>query len=341
MLIARLALALGLLAGAADAADGPTYRVIQTFPAVAGSYDYASVDAATGTLYVGRGYGAMALDLATGKARTLVKRDGVAAVLLVPETPWMLTTNGETNTVTLLDRHTGEVWADIPVGTEPDGAFYDTATGLIAVMNGGSNDVSLIDPKTARQVGKIPVGGVPEGAVGDGAGRLFVNIEDLNAVEVIDLKARKVTGRYGLTGCDEPTGITYDPVAGLLISVCRSGVAKLIDAASGQDRGGFAVCSRPDGSLFDARSRRGFIPCIDGNLTVYTLDAAGKATITQTVKTREGARTAAYDAKSQRLYLPAAKVERDAQGKYLRAEQAFEVLVVAPEYSVAPTPTAP
>lgn len=49
-------------------------------------------------------------------------------------------------------------------------------------------------------------------------------------------------------------------------------------------------------------------------MTVYRLDTNGRATVIQSVKAREGARTAAYDAKADRLYLLSARIERDAAG---------------------------
>ena len=80
----------------------------------------------------------------------------------------MLSTNGDSNTATLFDRHTGKVRASIPTGKEPDGAQYDEHSGLAFVMNGESEDVTVIDVKKAAAVATVPVGGVPEAAVSDG-----------------------------------------------------------------------------------------------------------------------------------------------------------------------------
>lgn len=51
-------------------------------------------------------------------------------------------------------------------------------------------------------------------------------------------------------------------------------------------------------------------------------------TVLQTVKTSDGARTAAFDPVSGQVYLPAATVERDDKGEYLRAGKNFSVVVV-------------
>jgi YVTN family beta-propeller protein len=319
----------GALASTALAADTRRpYQLLETVAGPEGGYDYASVDERGNRVFVGRSYGVMAFDPKSRSTRILIRRDEVAAVLLIPGTRLMLTTNNGSRSATLLDRDSGAVKAEIETGEEPDGAAYDPATGRAFVMNGGSADISVIDVAAGKAIGRIAVGGTPEGAVADGKGRLFVNIEDANAIAVIDIGRGRVVRRYRLAGCEEPTGIAFDRVSNLLISACRNGVARLVDARTGAQRGGFRTGARPDGSLFDPRRRIGFVPALDGTVTVYALSRAGKVRVIQRLRTREGARTAAYDGVRDRLYLPQARVERDAQGKYLRAETDFHLLVV-------------
>jgi DNA-binding beta-propeller fold protein YncE len=310
------------------AASTLNWHVITTLKAPEGSYDYASIDGEARQLYIGRQYGVMAVDLTTNTASTLIKRDDVASVMLIPGTDLMLTTNNGADTATLLNRKTGQSVAEIKTGKGPDGALYDANSGLAFVMNGDSEDITLIDIKAGKAVRTLPVGGAPEAGTSDGKGRVFINIEDKNEILVVDVANRKPVSRYALPGCNEPTGTTYDAKTGLLIPVCHNRIAKLIDAETGADKGSIAIGAGADGSLFDPKSRIGYIPCIDGTLTIYHLDETGKATVLQTVTTSDGARTAALDPVSHHLYLPAATVERDAKGEYLRANKNFSVVVV-------------
>lgn len=301
---------------------------MNTIKAQDGSYDYASIDAQARQLFIGREYGVMTVDLGTNTVGTLIERDDVASVLLIPGTDLMLTTNNGADTATLLNRKSGKVLTDIKTGKGPDGAMYEPASGLAFVMNGDSEDITLIDIKNARAAGQIKADGAPEAATTDGKGSVFVNLEDKNRIMVIDVASRKTKGHYDLPGCNEPTGITYDAVTGLLISVCHNNVAKLIDAATGADRGSIPIGAGADGSLFDPKTRIGYVSCIDGTLTIYHLDEKGQATVLQTLKTSDGARTAAFDPVTQQVYLPAATVERDDKGAYVRAEKNFSVVVV-------------
>ena len=48
------------------------------------------------------------------------------------------------------------------------------------------------DPKTAVIDAPIELGGKPEYLAADGAGKVYVNLEDKDQIAVVDLKARKV-----------------------------------------------------------------------------------------------------------------------------------------------------
>ena len=314
-----------LLAGCAPAGH---LAVVQSITADDGKYDYITVDPVLRRAFIGRETGVMTLDLNTDKIGWLIKRDNVAAPLLITGTSLMLTTNGGSDSVTLLDRTTGAVTADIAVGKGPDGAWYDAATHKAYVMNSDDHSISVIDITSSRVVATWPVDGAPEGATGDGKGHLFVNLEDHNAIAVIDMTSGKTTGNWPLPGCDEPTGLVHDDVAGVLIPACHNHVAKVIDATTGADRGTIKIGGGADGSLFDPAVREGYIPCIDGTLTAYHLDNQGRVSHVRSLVTADGARTAAFDPANGRLYLPAADVERDKDGGYVTARQHFHIVVV-------------
>jgi DNA-binding beta-propeller fold protein YncE len=312
-------------------AQAASYSVVDRFPGPDDGYDYISVDSATQRVFVGRNTGVMTIDLATRKVTPgFVAGQGVAAVQIISGTDLMLSTNGASNTATLFDRNTGKVKASIATGTDPDGALYDEKTGLAFVMNGESGDVTFIDIAKAAAVGSVKVGGTLEAAAVDAKGRLYVNIEDTAEIAVIDVTSRKVLERYALPGCEEPTGLAYDAVSNLLVSACANGKAKLIDAAKGADRGTVDTGEDADGAIFDVTRRLVYIPCGDGKLSIFRLERDGHAGAVTNVKTTAGARTAALDPKSGRIYLPAAEYKKGTDGKSKRVPGTFQVLVVAP-----------
>jgi YVTN family beta-propeller protein len=313
--------------GAAPIASTLDYHLQGSTSSRDGGFDYVSVEPSSGRVFIGRSFGVDVLD--RGRISTFLERPDVASVLQVGP-HWLLTTHGKTDSATLVDRRNGRVLAAMPTGKSPDGAAYDAASGQAFVMNGGSEDISVIDVQKRRVVASIALGSAPEAAVVDGQGHLFVNLEEKNEIAVIDIGSRRVTGHLALAGCNEPTGLALDPVAGILASACHNGVLKFIDSRDGRDRGQLEIGQGADASLFDVERRIGFVPCLDGTLTIYRLDATGRVTSTQRLATRPGARTAAYDSRRDRLYVAVADVERDAAGRYLRARKNFQLLTIAP-----------
>jgi len=324
------ALLLCLVAPFASAGQAaPGLSVIGTIPGPDGGWDIPSVDVAARRLYVAHGDTVMAVDLDSGKVTPkLVEGKRLHAVLPLPDGR-ALSTNGGDNTATLFEAATGKVIAAIPTGDNPDAVLFEPSSGLALVMDGKGGDITLIDPKTAHAEGRIDVGGKLEFAVADGKGRVFVNVEDKAEIAAIDIAQRKVVGRYKLDGCQEPSGLALDPDTGLLLAACANQKAVAVLAKDGGPVATLSIGERPDGAIFDARRKLFFIPCGAGSIAVIAEDA-GKPAVVATVQTANGARTAALDPQTGKLYLPTADFAPPADGekRHTVIPGTFRVLVV-------------
>jgi YVTN family beta-propeller protein len=303
--------------------------VISTIAGPDGGWDLAAVDPDGHRLFIARSNGVTAIDLESGKVTPkLVGGKRLHAVLPLPGGK-VLTTNGGDNTSTLFDTETGSTIASIPTGIDPDDAAYDAASGLVLVMDGGGGDITLIDPKTASSPGRIPVGGKLEAAVVDGHGRAFVNVEDKGEIAVIDIAARKVTARYPLADCERPTGLALNPSTGLLIAACANKKALAVQSKDGTVTANLAIGERPDGAIYDAGRNFFFISCGEGNIAVIG-ETTGQPAIVGTIATANGARTAALDSKTGKIYLPTADFSPPAEGdkRHKVIPGTFRVLVV-------------
>ena len=332
------ALIVSALSTAAVAQPAPAYAVVGRIGIPDGGFDYSSFDAAHRRVYLSRTGAVLALDVDTRTVNGhLADAQHAHEVLPLAGGAMLLVTDSGTNSAHLVDAVSGKPLAEIATGQKPDSALYDPAAGLAFVMNGRSGDLTLVDPASKTAVGHIAVGGALESGAADGAGRLFVNIEDQNRIAVIDTKARTVVGRYDLKGCEGPTGLAYAAQTGaagggLLIAACANNVAKVIRASDGQDLATLAIGAGPDAVIYDARRGLAFIPCgRSGVLEVITLGGAGGASIVQHLKTQVGAKSGALDPNTGDLYLPTAKyVAVPGGGKPAPTPGSFEFLIIGP-----------
>jgi YVTN family beta-propeller protein len=324
-------LVVGLLSQQTPALAGaaPSLSVIGTIAGPDGGWDTASVDSEARRLYIAHGDAVMAVDLDSGKVTPkLVDGKRLHAVLPLADGK-ALSTNGGDNTATVFEASTGKVIASIATGLNPDVAIFDPASGLALVMDGKGGDITLIDPRTASSPGRITIGGKLEFAAADGTGRVFVNVEDKAEIAVVDVAARKVTARYGLTGCEGPSGLALNPATGLLLAACSNQKAVALRAKDGAIVATLTIGERPDGAIFDAARNLFFIPCGAGTIAVIG-ENAGIPAVISTVATANGARTAALDSKTGKLYLPTADFQAPAEGekRHTVVPGSFRVLVV-------------
>ena len=120
-------------------------------------------------------------------------------VALVPEVGRGFISDGS-GAVVIFDLKTNAVLGTIAAQPDADGIIFDKASGLVLVVS-GDNGVLMtlkpdVDPKTGSIDAPIDLGGKPEFLAADGAGKVYVNLEDKNQVAVVDLKTRKVLAHW-------------------------------------------------------------------------------------------------------------------------------------------------
>ncbi len=305
---ALLASSASVAPAAADPAHPTGLHVVARIAGPDGGWDYASFDAARRRVLIAHGQVVLAIDADSGRMNpAFAQGDHLHAVVPVPGTDLLVTTNSGDNTAKVISAVDGRLLASIPTANDADGAQYDPSTGLVVVICGDAGTLTLIDPKAMKAVGTIVVGDHLEFGAPDGRGRFFVNVEDKNQVAVVDLMSRKVLTRYDLPGCVRPTGMAY--VAGdRVISACGNGGADILDAGSGRAIASFKVGGFPDAVIYDVRRKLAFVPsALAGTLSVIALSGPSNNTIIETVPTQIGARTGAVDPRTGRVFLPTAE----------------------------------
>jgi DNA-binding beta-propeller fold protein YncE len=316
--------------------SGPKHKVVQKFPVPgSGTWDYITYDPAGNRLFVSHQTQVDVLDAATGKQLGAIKNTpGVHGIALVPEAGTGFISAGLGNTVLIFDLKTLEPAGRVPVGTKPDAIVYDEGSRRVLVSNGDSNDLTVIDPFLGRSIGPIDLGGAPEYIAGDGKGTVWVNLEDKNETLMVDPKAMEVKQRFKLQGCEEPSALAMDRATRRLFIGCANKVLTIIDADTGKTVQTIPIGEHVDAGFFDERTKLSYSSTGDGKITVVHQDSPDAYTLVETIETQRGAKTMAYDAANDRIYLPTAEgLPADATGP-LRSKGPqfkfgqFEVLVV-------------
>ncbi len=268
-----------------------------------GWWDYLHVDSPAHRLYLTRGDHVDVLDTGTGKqVGVIAGLHGTHGVALDTAGKYGYISDGGANAVVVFDRKTLATVATIPAGTGPDGILFEPSTQTVWAFNGRSHDATVIDASTRKVVATIPLPGKPEFAVADGKGTVFNNIEDKSEIVRIDAHTRKLTATWPLTNCESPSGLAFDASGHRLFPVCDGKKMAVVDSNTGQVLANPSIGDGPDAARYSAKHKLAFASCGEGVLSVVDASKPDYPTI-QTLPTQRGARTMAYDAATDRIYL--------------------------------------
>ena len=322
-----------LFATATTVAQPPTgLHIINTYHiASGGGWDYLAIGPVNDWLYVSHGTQVNILNKKTGDSVGVIENTtGVHGIAFDVADKKGFTSNGRLNNVTVFDLNTNKILDHIPTGTNPDAIMYEPFSKKIITCNGRSKNLSIIDPVQNKLIDSVDVGGKPETAVSDGAGKIFVNVEDKNEIVEIDVKTFKVLNHWSLSPAEGPTGLEYDKATKRLFAGCDK-LLVILDAETGKIVDKLPIGDGCDGVAFDADTKNIYTSNGEGTMTVIHEDAANKFSVVENIVTKRGARTIILDKKSHLIYLPTAEFEAqdpNQKGRPKMKPGTFQVLVV-------------
>jgi DNA-binding beta-propeller fold protein YncE len=303
--LSALVLSPGAAAAAAqDMAPAQPYRVIKSERVGGlGGWDYVFADSDNRRLYIPRGDRITVFDLDSLEAvATIPGSHSVHGVAVDPDSHHAFSSS---QPLLMWDSRTLAPIKTIDVQGNPDGILFEPATERVYILSHRAPNVTVIDARDGSIAGTIDVGGAPEQAVSDGAGRVFVDVEDKDSVAVIDARTLKVTGHYGLAGKGGgPAGLALDATNRILFAFCRSpATAVILDADDGHVIGTLPIGHGVDGAGFNPETRETFSSQGDGTLTVIREQSPTQFAVEQTVNTKTGARTSTLDRQTGHILL--------------------------------------
>ncbi len=265
-----------------------------------GGWDYLICDGSARRVYISRGTHVMVVDADSGKVvGDIADTQGVHGIALAPELGLGFTSNGRANSVTCFDLATLKTVRVIsPTGEGPDAILYDPFSKRVFTFNGHGKSVTAINAATGAVEGTLALNAKPEFAATDGAGHIFVNLEDKSQIAVFGAKDLKLQATWPIAPAEEPSGLAFDAAHGRLYSTGGNAKVAVVDVKTGKVLSALASGEGTDAAGFDA-----------GNGLAYASNGAGTLTVINGLKTlghvptARGARTMAVDTKTHHVFL--------------------------------------
>ncbi len=288
------------------AAQQPYHVIARWKIGGAGWWDYMHDDAKAHRLYLAHGDTVDVIDTRTGKsAGSITGLHGTHGIALDTSGKYGYISDGGGDAVVVFDRKTLAKIATVPAGINPDGIVFEPVTQTVWAFNGGSQNVTVISAYTNMEIATIPLPGRPEFPAADGRGNVYDNITSTSQIARFDAQTKKITALWP-DGCQHPSGLAIDTHGHRLFSVCRGQKMAVIDYQTGKVLATPSIGNGPDAARYSEKHKLAFASCGEGVLAVVDAGASGYPTI-ETLPTQRGARTMAYDAETDRIYLDTAE----------------------------------
>jgi hypothetical protein len=303
--MARPALALAAIALlpllAAPQKLNAQYKILQTVKVGGdGGFDYVTADPDNRTLYVARS--GAAGHIGVYNLDTLAQVGDITGVSSHGGAVDDKTGHGfaTSKPITMFDAKTFAVIKKIEVEGNPDGYLNDPYTHHFYILSHAAPNITVLDDETGNILGTIDIGGAPEQAVLDGNGKMFVDIEDKDAIAVVDTKTMKMAGKYDVSskggGC---AGLALDAKNGILFAACRDKKNMIILSA----KDGHIITDLPtgtgvDGATFNPATMEAFATAGDGTLTIVKEASPTSFSVEQTLTTPVRAKVCTLDTKT-------------------------------------------
>jgi DNA-binding beta-propeller fold protein YncE len=278
------------------------YKIVQTSQLMGtGGIDYVFADSVNRHLYVPRGNSVLTFDLDSLKPLTPIP--GLMGGHGVAVDPVSNHAFSSSNPILMWDAKTLQPIKTIAPQGRPDGILFEPFTERIYVLSHSAPNVTVINGTDGSIAGTIDLGGAPEQAQSDGQGHVYIDLEDKDAIAVVDASAMKLTGTYSLQGKGGgPGGLGLDAKNGVLFAFCHEpAVAVILSATDGKILDTQPIGRGTDGGGFNPNTMEAFSSQGDGTLTIIKENTPTSFAVEQTVQTMPRAKTCTLDTQTNHI----------------------------------------
>jgi DNA-binding beta-propeller fold protein YncE len=275
-------------------------------------FDYMFFDPASRRLYLSHGTEVLVVNVDTGKEEGVIPGLKLAhGIAVAHDVGRGFINDGEQGKAVIFDLKTLKVVGEANAAPDADCIIYDPASKHIFTFNGDSHNSTAIDPATGKFVGTIDLGGGPEFAVADGQGTIYNNLEDHSEVLAIDSRTLQVKSRWPIAPAGAPAPIAMDREHRRLFVAGREpAMLVVMNADDGKVVQSFPISNGADADVYDPKSGLVFVSTREGWVHIFHEDSPDQFSEAGKVKTEFGAKTMAYDPKTDRIFVDTADFEK-------------------------------
>ena len=183
-------------------------------PGPAVRFDYQSLDAKNGRLYMAHMNADQLVVFDTQKRQVVANLDGfkrIHGVIAVPDVDRVFASATGEHRMVAVDMSTLKIVGSAGPINYPDGLAFSPSTRRVFVSDERGGVDAVVDAQTNKLITSIPLGGGAGNTVYDsGSGHILVAVHGANELVSIDPAAMKIIGRYRLAGIENPHGIALD-----------------------------------------------------------------------------------------------------------------------------------
>jgi YVTN family beta-propeller protein len=297
----------------AGATRGPL-RVVRdiALPGPANRFDYQSIDAAKGRLYMSHMNAGRVVVFDLDSSRVVAEVNGtprVTGIWAVPEHNTVYASAAGNHEVAAINEQTLKIVAQIGGIRFPDGIAYAPAEHKVFVSDESGGADVVIDARTNKKIATIDVGGEAGNTHYDSVSHcILVAVQTRNQLVAIDPGSDKIVARYDLPGSDHPHGFTLDEPGRLAFISCEgNGKLLVVDLRTTKVLSTHQVGDDPDVLAWDAGWRRLYVASESGLLSSFVADGATLHPVGE-IKAPH-AHTVSVDPRTHRVYLPLENID--------------------------------
>jgi DNA-binding beta-propeller fold protein YncE len=294
---------------AAMAQPKPGLRLVREIPlpGPANRFDYQSVDAASGRIYMNHMNAGSTIVFDADNGKVIAEIMGLpraTGVWAVPAHHQIYVSTPGAHEVAIIDDRSLKVVARVGDVRFPDGVAYAPEADKVFVSDESGGADVVIDPKTGKKLSTIDLRGDAGNTHYDSVSRcILVAVQTRNQLVAIDPVSERIVQRYELPGSDHPHGFALDEMGRLAFVTSEgNGVLQVVDLRTMKILQRLKVPEDPDVLAWDPSWRRLYVASESGTVSAFWFDGQTLRPIGEVRLPH--AHTVSVDPRTHLVYLP-------------------------------------